>query len=159
MEGLPAVVCVKAAWVGDDGTDFTAETQRHGEEKAVKSGWQKSIWSAEKGFCQDQSRRPRAGCEIAVPITVRIPTYLASFADGRNLLIDRAAHLPTVSEALTALWKLYPGLRDRIVDEQGAVRQHINIFVGDEAIRFADGFSTTIPTGAEVLIVPAVSGG
>jgi molybdopterin synthase sulfur carrier subunit len=93
-----------------------------------------------------------------VPITVRIPTYLASFADGRNVLIVEGSPA-NVSEALIALWKLHPGLRDRIVDEQGAVRQHINIFVGDEAIRFANGLSTPIPTGAEVLIVPAVSGG
>jgi sulfur-carrier protein len=93
-----------------------------------------------------------------VPVTVRIPTYLASFAGGRNqLAIDGSP--ATVSEALTALWKEYPGLRDRIVDEQGTVRQHINIFVGDEAIRFADGLATKVPADAEVLIVPAVSGG
>ena len=65
----------------------------------------------------------------------------------------------TVSDALTMLWKEYPSLRDRIVDEQGTVRQHINIFVGDEAIRFAEGLSTKVPAGTEVLIVPAVSGG
>ena len=93
-----------------------------------------------------------------MPITVRIPTYLASFAGGRNsLAIDG---LPaTVAEALTALWKEHPGLRDRIVDEQGTVRQHINIFVGEEAIRFAEGLATKVPADAEVLIVPAVSGG
>jgi sulfur-carrier protein len=93
-----------------------------------------------------------------VPITVRIPTYLASFAGGRNLLAIEGSPA-TVSETLAALWKEYPGLRDRIVDEQGTVRQHINIFVGDEAIRFADGLSTKVPADAEVLIVPAVSGG
>lgn len=65
----------------------------------------------------------------------------------------------TVSEALKILWELHPGLRDRIVDEQGAVRQHINIFVGDEAIRFADGLGTKVPADTEILIVPAVSGG
>jgi molybdopterin converting factor small subunit len=93
-----------------------------------------------------------------VPITVRIPTYLASFAGGRNMLaIDGSP--ATVAETLTMLWKEYPGLQDRIVDEQGAVRQHINIFVGDEAIRFADGLATKVPAEAEVLIVPAVSGG
>ena len=93
-----------------------------------------------------------------MPITVRIPTYLASFAGGRNMLaIDGSP--ATVAETLTMLWKEYPGLQDRIVDEQGAVRQHINIFVGDEAIRFADGLATKVPAEAEVLIVPAVSGG
>ena len=93
-----------------------------------------------------------------MPVTVRIPTYLASFAGGRNMLaIDGSP--ATVAETLTKLWKEYPGLQDRIVDEQGAVRQHINIFVGDEAIRFVDGLSTKVPANAEVLIVPAVSGG
>jgi molybdopterin converting factor small subunit len=54
---------------------------------------------------------------------------------------------------------LQPGLRDRIVDEQGQVRPHINIFVGEDAIRFADGLATNVPADAEILIVPAVSGG
>ena len=93
-----------------------------------------------------------------MPVTIRIPTYLASFAGGRNLLAIEGSP-GTVSEALAMLWKDYPGLKDRIVDEQGAVRQHINIFVGDEAIRFADGLSTKIPADTDVLIVPAVSGG
>ena len=91
-------------------------------------------------------------------VTFRIPTYLASFADGRNVLVIEGSPA-NVSEALKALWREYPGLRDRIVDEQGTVRQHINIFVGDEAIRFADGLSTNVPADAEILIVPAVSGG
>jgi len=93
-----------------------------------------------------------------MPVTVRIPTYLASFAGGQNSLALEGSPT-TVSEALRMLWGLHPGLQDRIVDEQGAVRQHINIFVGDEAIRFADGLSTKVPADAEVLIVPAVSGG
>jgi molybdopterin converting factor small subunit len=91
-------------------------------------------------------------------ISFRIPSYLASFAGGQTSLA--IGNLPaTVNEALEALWQAHPGLRDRIVDEQGEVRQHINIFVGDEAIRFADGLATKVPNGAEILIVPAVSGG
>jgi molybdopterin converting factor small subunit len=93
-----------------------------------------------------------------VPITIRIPTYLASFAEGQNSLALEGSPT-TVSEALKILWGLHPGLRDRIVDEQGAVRQHINIFIGEEAIRFADGLGTKVPADVEILIVPAVSGG
>ncbi|MGC2697851.1 MAG: ubiquitin-like small modifier protein 1 [Candidatus Angelobacter sp.] len=93
-----------------------------------------------------------------MPVTFRIPSYLAIFAGGNNLL-PVGGSSATVADALTELWKLHPGLRDRIVDEQGHVRQHINIFVGEEAIRFADGLSTKVPEGAEILIVPAVSGG
>ena len=93
-----------------------------------------------------------------MPVTVRIPTYLASFAGGQNSLVLEGSPA-TVSEALKILWGLHPALRDRIVDEQGVVRQHINILVGDEAIRFADGLSTKVPADVEILIVPAVSGG
>ena len=91
-------------------------------------------------------------------ITVRIPTYLASLAGGQSLL-DVNGPSSTVSEALDLLWKRHPGLRDRILDEQGEVRQHINIFVGEEAIRFANGLATRVPDNTEILIVPAVSGG
>ena len=91
-------------------------------------------------------------------IMFHIPNYLAVFAGNRSVVkLDGSP--TTVRDALDALWRLHPGLRDRIVDEQGAVRQHVNIFVGDDAIRFADGLATAVPSGAEILIVPAVSGG
>ena len=91
-------------------------------------------------------------------ITFHIPNYLAVFTGDRSVVkLDGSP--ATVRDALDALWCLHPGLRDRIVDEQGAVRQHVNIFVGDDAIRFADGLATVVPSGAEILIVPAVSGG
>ena len=91
-------------------------------------------------------------------VTLRIPSYLAAFAGGKNSFQLEGAP-GTVSAALDSLWKDQPGLRDRILDEQGAVRQHINIFVGEDAIRFADGLATKVPADAEILIVPAVSGG
>lgn len=93
-----------------------------------------------------------------MPIVLRIPSYLATFADGRSSFALEGTPA-TVSDALKSLWDLHPGLRDRIVDEQGEVRQHINIFVGEEAIRFADGLLTKVPKDAEIMIVPAVSGG
>jgi molybdopterin converting factor small subunit len=93
-----------------------------------------------------------------MPVNIRIPTYLASFSGGRNEILLQGSP-GTVSEALAALWGLHPALKDRILDEQGEVRQHINIFVGEEAIRFADGLATAVPPSAEILIVPAVSGG
>jgi molybdopterin converting factor small subunit len=93
-----------------------------------------------------------------MPITFRIPTYLAAFAgDSNSIILDGSPG--TVTDALTALWAAHPALRDRILDEQGQVRQHINIFVGNECIRFTGGLSTPVPQNAELLIVPAVSGG
>jgi molybdopterin converting factor small subunit len=91
-------------------------------------------------------------------VVFRIPTYLASFADGLNVVKVESAPR-TTREALESLFLLYPGLHDRILDERGEVRQHINIFVGNEAIRFAEGLETAVSNGTEVLIVPAVSGG
>ena len=91
-------------------------------------------------------------------VTVRIPNYLAGFAEGKSA-IELAGSPADTRGVLDSLWRLHPALRDRIVDEQGEVRQHINIFVGNECIRFADGLGTAVPEGSEILIVPAVSGG
>ena len=62
-------------------------------------------------------------------------------------------------DALSALWALYPGVQDRIATEQGQVREHINIFIGDENIRYTGGLASPISAGSEISIVPAVSGG
>ena len=87
-----------------------------------------------------------------------IPAYLRAFTGGQSRIeIERAT--PNVGEALEALWALHPGVRDRIVDELGAVRQHVNVFVGDDSIRFTGGLETPVPEGCEISVVPAVSGG
>ena len=64
-----------------------------------------------------------------------------------------------MGEALDALCGLHPGVRDRVVDERGEVRQHVNLFVGAESIRYTGGLATRVPEGSEISIVPAVSGG
>jgi len=87
-----------------------------------------------------------------------IPGPLRSFTNGREQ-VEVNTQAATVRDALEALWGQYPALRDRILTEQGDVRQHINIFVGDESIQFAGGLATPVPAGAEIMIVPAVSGG
>jgi molybdopterin synthase sulfur carrier subunit len=91
-------------------------------------------------------------------VTFRIPSYLATFSDGASSVELQGAPA-TVQDALSVLWRQCPALRDRIVDEQGEVRQHINIFVGNECIRFTGGLTTPVPDGSEILVVPAVSGG
>jgi len=65
----------------------------------------------------------------------------------------------TLADALSALWQVYPGLRDRIATEQGDIRTHINIFVGDNDIRFKGGLTCRISDGAEISIVPNITGG
>ena len=91
-------------------------------------------------------------------ITFHIPSPLREFTAGRaSVEIDDSP--ATVADALSALWKCYPGLRDRIATEQGQIREHINVFVGDENIQFTGGLTTRVGEGSEISIVPNISGG
>jgi molybdopterin converting factor small subunit len=95
---------------------------------------------------------------MIVPVTFHIPGALREFTDGHSTVkIDGTP--ATVADALSHLWLRYPGVRDRVVDEQGLVRQHINVFVGNESIRYTGGLVTKVSDGVEISIVPAVSGG
>jgi molybdopterin converting factor small subunit len=64
-----------------------------------------------------------------------------------------------LKEALEALARDYPGVARRVLDEQGQVRPHVNLFVDGECVRFAEGLETPIADGCEIAILPAVSGG
>jgi sulfur-carrier protein len=87
-----------------------------------------------------------------------IPGPLREFAGGKqDLVFD--IHVTTVGEALHVLWNTYPGLKDRVLTEQGEVRKHINIFAGDENIKYTGGFETPMKDGSDIYIIPAVSGG
>jgi molybdopterin synthase sulfur carrier subunit len=93
-----------------------------------------------------------------VMVTFHIPGALREFTGNRSN-IEIEASPSTVADALSALWKLYPGVRDRIATEQGQIREHINLFVGEEDIRYTGGLMTPISDGAGISIVPAISGG
>jgi molybdopterin converting factor small subunit len=90
-------------------------------------------------------------------VRVTIPSPLLPFSGGRGAV--ELAGARTVRDALESLGRLYPGVRDRVLTEQGALRPHVNIFVGDESIRFLEGLATRLPDDCEVAILPALSGG
>jgi len=93
-----------------------------------------------------------------MPVLFVIPGPLRGFTEGRSEV--RLEQSPEdVADALAGLWALAPALRDRILDEQGQIRQHVNVFVGAESIRFTGGLATPLTDGTEIMIVPAVSGG
>src|SRR5229473_5179907 len=93
-----------------------------------------------------------------MPVTFHIPGALREFTAGHSRV--QIEHSPkTLAEALSALWTMYPGVRDRIASEQGQVREHINIFIGDENIRYTGGLASPVTAASEISIVPAVSGG
>jgi sulfur-carrier protein len=90
-------------------------------------------------------------------ITFSIAGFLTDFTNGeRQIRIDSAT---TVAGALQQLWDLHVGLRDRVVNEQGQLRQHVNIFVNYENVRQLESLETTVKDGDEVTILPSVSGG
>jgi molybdopterin converting factor small subunit len=65
----------------------------------------------------------------------------------------------TLKDALDALFAAYPGIRDRVVTEQGEIREHVNVFVGKDESRSIDGLATRLAERAEISIIPAISGG
>ena len=89
--------------------------------------------------------------------TVLLPRSLLALFPGVERRHELAGE--TVDAVLTALDAHAPGMRDRLVESGPRLRPHINVFVGNEAIRFADGLNTPVADGVEILIVPAVSGG
>ena len=91
-------------------------------------------------------------------IVFYIPGPLREFTSGQSR-VEIGTKPATLGEALSTLWTLYPGLRDRVATEQGQVREHINIFVGNEHMRYTGGLATPVTPGSEISIIPAVSGG
>ena len=91
-------------------------------------------------------------------ITINVSGFLTDFTGGRNV-ITLDASPATVGHALTELWQIYPGLRDRVLTEQGEVRRHVNIFLADENIRRKELLDTQLPENSEITILPSVSGG
>ena len=90
-----------------------------------------------------------------VEVTVRIPTPLRTLTGGADEVKAQGA---TVALVIEDLEKRHPGVRDRLLDEKG-VRRFINVYVGDEDIRFLDGLKTELKGGEHLSIVPAIAGG
>jgi molybdopterin converting factor small subunit len=86
---------------------------------------------------------------------VRIPTPLRTLTKGADEVRASGA---TVADVIADLEKSYPGIRDRLLDEKG-VRRFVNLYVGEEDIRFLDGLKTELKAGDQISIIPAIAGG
>ena len=86
---------------------------------------------------------------------VRIPAALRTLTGGADEVKGEGA---TVGAVIEDLEKRHPGLRDRLLDEKG-VRRFINIYVGEEDVRFTGGLGTELKAGDQISIVPAIAGG
>jgi len=91
-------------------------------------------------------------------ISFNIAGFLTDFTSGRRA-ISISTSPKTIGEALNELWQLHPGLRDRVLTEQGQLRMHVNIFLESDNIRRKELLDTPLPDNCEITILPSVSGG
>jgi molybdopterin synthase sulfur carrier subunit len=89
-------------------------------------------------------------------ISIRIPTPLRTYSGGREELPVQGATLKAV---LDDLERQAPGLKERLLNEKGALRPYINVFLNDEDVRFGEGLNTALKDGDKLSIVPAIAGG
>ena len=90
-------------------------------------------------------------------VTVFLSGHLKSFSNGA-LEVSLDDNLATVDDALESLWKIHPALRDRVLNEQGEIRTHVNIFSGTDDVKHLQGLATKLRSD-ELHIFNAVSGG
>jgi sulfur-carrier protein len=89
-------------------------------------------------------------------VSVRIPTILRTYTNGES---EVSADGGTLAEVLDSLESSYPGIKGRILDDQGSIRRFVNVYVGNDDVRFLEALDTTTPEGAQVSVIPAVAGG
>ena len=89
-------------------------------------------------------------------VQVRIPTILRSYTAGAA---EVTAGPGTLREVIAGLDAAYPGLGGRILDDSGQLRRFVNVYVGEEDVRFAQGLDTQVASGTRVSFIPAVAGG
>jgi molybdopterin synthase sulfur carrier subunit len=89
-------------------------------------------------------------------VSVKIPTILRWYTGGAA---EVRAEPGTLREVLAGLDRSYPGLASRILDDAGQLRRFVNVYVGENDVRLAEGLDTQVPAGVEVSVIPAVAGG
>ena len=89
-------------------------------------------------------------------VTVRIPTALRRITQGQGEVQIEAN---SIAELIENLEKEFPGIKERLVEENGEIRKFVNFFVNDEDIRFLQGKDTPLKDGDVVAIIPAIAGG
>jgi molybdopterin converting factor small subunit len=89
-------------------------------------------------------------------VSVRIPTILRSYTGGSAVVTGAPG---TVREVIAGLDADYPGIAGRLLDDGGQLRRFVNVYVGDDDIRLAQGLDTEVPAGGQMSVIPAVAGG
>ncbi len=89
-------------------------------------------------------------------VSVRIPTILRTYTGGDSEVTAEGADLAAVLEDLEAN---HPGIKARILDDAGDIRRFVNVYVGNDDVRFLENLGTATPDGVQISIIPAVAGG
>ncbi len=89
-------------------------------------------------------------------VKVRIPTILRAYTGGESEVTADGA---TLAEVLDDLEANHEGIKARVLDDAGEIRRFVNVYVGNDDVRFLDNLATPTPDGAQVSVIPAVAGG
>jgi len=89
-------------------------------------------------------------------VSVRIPTILRTYTGGAS---EVNAEGSTLAEVLDDLERNHSGIKARVLDETGALRRFVNVYVGNDDVRFLEGLETPTPEGSSISVIPAVAGG
>ena len=89
-------------------------------------------------------------------VLVLIPTPLRRFTGGQARVVVEGA---TVGELLARLGETYPGLAERLCEEDGSIKRFVNVFVNGRNVRDGEGEATPLQDGDEVGVIPALAGG
>lgn len=89
-------------------------------------------------------------------VSVRIPTPLRKLTEGKSEVEASGA---SVAEIIDNLENSYPGLKEKLCEENGNVRKFLNIYLNDEDIRFMDSLATEVREGDTLALIPAIAGG
>jgi molybdopterin converting factor small subunit len=91
-----------------------------------------------------------------VSVSVRVPTILRTYTGGESEVSASGANL---SEVLDDLEANYSGIKARVLDDEGNLRRFVNVYVGNDDVRFLDNLETPTPDGTQISVIPAVAGG
>lgn len=89
-------------------------------------------------------------------VTVRLPGSLRDAVGGETKV---EASGGTLADVFADIDRRHPGFRARVLDDSGAIRTYVNVYVGDRDARDSGGLATAVPEGSEVMVIPAMAGG
>ena len=99
---------------------------------------------------------PRRHERNPMSVSVRIPTILRTYTGGESEVTADGA---TLAEVLDDLEANHAGIKARVLDERATIRRFVNVYVGNDDVRFLESLATPTPEGAQISIIPAVAGG